>query len=78
MFGLVLVSAGVWLFRKRAQVRIAAEPDEEVEAQPDSEDALIDAILALDDLYQAGKLPEEAYRERRAELKDRLSALMGN
>ena len=78
VFGLVLVSAGVWLFRKRAQVRIAAEPDEEVEAQPDSEDALIDAILALDDLYQAGKLPEEAYRERRAELKDRLSALMGN
>ncbi len=29
----------------------------------------MDAILALDDLYQAGELPEEAYRLRRAELK---------
>jgi mono/diheme cytochrome c family protein len=78
VFGVVLVVAGVWLFRKRAQVRIAAEPDEETEAQPDNEEALVDAILALDDLYQAGKLPEDAYRARRAELKDRLGAILGN
>jgi hypothetical protein len=32
----------------------------------------MDAIIALDDMYQAGELPEEAYRERRAELKARL------
>jgi hypothetical protein len=36
----------------------------------------MDAILALDDLYQAGKLPEEAYRQRRAELKARLKEIV--
>jgi len=33
---------------------------------------VIDAIIALDDLYQRGELPEEAYLQRRAELKSRL------
>jgi cytochrome c553 len=40
-------------------------------------ETLMDAIIALDDLYQAGKLPETAYRERRAELKARLAEQMG-
>ncbi len=35
----------------------------------------MDAIIALDDLYQEGRLPEEAYQTRRAELKERLSQL---
>jgi hypothetical protein len=29
--------------------------------------------VALDDLFQAGKLPEVAYQERRADLKARLA-----
>jgi hypothetical protein len=33
----------------------------------------MDAIITLDDLYQAGELPEEAYRARRAQLKEKLS-----
>jgi hypothetical protein len=32
----------------------------------------LDAIVALDDLYQAGELPETAYQQRRADLKERL------
>ena len=32
----------------------------------------MDAIIALDDQYHAGNLPEEAYLERRAELKEKL------
>jgi len=32
----------------------------------------MDAILALDDQYHAGNLPEEAYLERRAVLKEKL------
>ena len=35
-------------------------------------ETLMDAIITLDDLYQAGDLPEEAYRQRRSELRDRL------
>ncbi len=39
----------------------------------ESSDALLEAVLALDDLYQAGNLPEPAYQERRTELKTRLA-----
>ncbi len=75
VFGAVLAGAGVWLFRQRksAAAPEAAEPDAPPYAE--SEDDLLDAILALDDLYKAGNLPAEAYQQRRAELKDRLRKL---
>jgi hypothetical protein len=41
----------------------------------DTVDSLMDGIIALDDMYQDGELPEEAYLKRRKELKDRLRAL---
>lgn len=37
-----------------------------------SRDALLDAIIALDDQYHTGQIPKTAYKERRAELKNRL------
>lgn len=43
----------------------------------ETKESLMDAILALDDLYQAGELPEEAYQQRRSYLKERLKAMMG-
>ena len=45
---------------------------------PDDPDALMDAIIALDDLYQAGDLPEQAYRERREAMKARLKEVLGS
>ncbi|MCK6481723.1 MAG: hypothetical protein L6R43_16740, partial [Planctomycetes bacterium] len=45
------------------------EEDEEEEEFESSEDVM-DAIIALDDLYRARKIPEEAYQKRRSELKD--------
>jgi len=74
-FGMVLIASGVWLFRKRS---LQTEIEEEVQTEfveTETEDSLLDAILALDDLHQAGKLPEDAYQERRIELKARLKAL---
>ena len=41
----------------------------------ESTDEVLDAILALDDLHRAGKLPDEAYQKRRNELKDTLRKL---
>jgi hypothetical protein len=66
----------VWFFRLRA----AQGRDELAEAEGESGesetiDSLLDAILTLDDLHQAGKLPEEAYQQRRADLKAQLKAL---
>lgn len=107
-FGLALVVAGVWLW-KRAGGRGSGGVGElgregagergswgageqggggageqggggageglKGEDAEEEREALMDAIIALDDMYQAGELPEEAYRERRAELKGRLKRL---
>jgi hypothetical protein len=35
----------------------------------------MDAIIALDDLHRAKKIPDEAYHLRREELKERLKEL---
>jgi len=79
-FGLVLIGAGAWLYgRKRDQG--PKFDDEELLAEPngkfaDRSEDVMDAILALDDLYKEGQLPEEAYLERRSELKARLKELL--
>jgi mono/diheme cytochrome c family protein len=80
VLGLVLLVAGVWLYQ-----RSRPAPDEAVEdetpvtvATAESPESLMDAILALDDLYQEGKLPEDAYLQRRSELKRRLERATGN
>jgi hypothetical protein len=79
VFGLALAGGGFWLFRQRRAQAWAAEGRTTYEpAEPaESAESILDAIVALDDLYQAGELPEEAYKERRAELKTRLKELRG-
>jgi mono/diheme cytochrome c family protein len=81
--GLVLVVAGVWLYRRngRAQVTDEAEAEPVVNAPAAEEstyndpETVMDAIIALDDLYASGELPEDVYLNRRAELKARLIEL---
>ncbi len=68
-----LGGAGWFILRRRTEP-LADEAYQEVLSKESPED-VIDAIIALDDLYQAGKLPREAYEQRRAELKARLAAL---
>ncbi len=76
VFGLALIGTGIWLYRQRkTQEEDFAESEVAEEEPEESEEALLDAILALDDLYQAGNLPEDAYQERRAALKERLRIL---
>jgi hypothetical protein len=84
--GLVLILAGVWISRRNrgftpvSQDEMAHGEESVLEAgeteTPADADALMDDIIALDDLYQAGELPETAYRERRAELKEKLKAIV--
>ena len=79
IFALVLGGAVYWFIRQRRalQPAYAAEGDgaDDVEEQETS-DSLLEAIVALDDLHQSGKLPEAAYHERRAELKARLAEVL--
>jgi LPXTG-motif cell wall-anchored protein len=77
VLGLALVGGGLWYLRRRREDLPEEEPvDEPVETE-DSREGLLDAIITLDDRYQSGELPEEAYRARRAELKERLRLLRG-
>jgi len=82
--GLVLIGAGVWLFRRSQRdydqddfIDENGEEPTSINDIPDDPNALMDAIIALDDLYQAGELPEEAYRQRRAVLKEQLREMIG-
>lgn len=60
-----------WQQARRPAWHQAAPPD-----SSESVDALLDAIVALDDLYRAGTLPADVYPERRAELLSRLRAAL--
>jgi hypothetical protein len=78
-FGIALLIAGVWLFR-RSQPVVEGAADEigaPTSAEMRDADTIMDKILALDDLYQEGELPESAYLQRRAELKERLKTVLG-
>ncbi|MEN4011305.1 MAG: c-type cytochrome [Chloroflexota bacterium] len=72
----VLAGGGFWYFRQRrvAESFAAVQPIEA--GLPESREALIDGIIALDDLYKAGKLDHATYQHRRTELKDRLRSVM--
>ena len=77
--GLVLIAVGIFLYFRDRKL-----PDEEDEEQEESEtdplgndrDAIMDAIITLDDQFKAGQISKEAYEERRAELKERLKELV--
>jgi len=74
-FGLALVLAGAWLFW-RDRKRITSEDDEILDDQgleeAENTDEILDAIIALDDQHNAGNIADEAYKQRRAELKEKL------
>ena len=75
--GVVLLAAlggAGWFILRQRKAPVTVDPYQENLSNEKPEDVM-DAIIALDDLYQAGKLPKEAYEQRRAELKARLAAL---
>lgn len=78
--GVVLIGTGIYLWQ-RNRIEDDEWDDKDAKAEGDevhemhvaeNQEDLMDAIIALDDLYRAGDLPEEAYRNRREELKARL------
>lgn len=74
VLGMALILLGAWFYWRERQA--AGDTSEEAEDAPfESEEEVLDAILALDDLHRAGKLSEAAYQTRRAELKEQLEAM---
>jgi cytochrome c5 len=77
-----LVLAGVLWLRQRKAVAptpVTLRPADGWQEPPANADrqTLLRAVAALDDAYEAGKLDEETYQERRALLMERLLPLMG-
>lgn len=74
--GVALILAGAWMYLRDRRQSGAEEEETEEEEEFESSEDVMDAIIALDDLYRARKIPEEAYQKRRAELKDILKEMM--
>lgn len=67
---LVLLSSGYYIYQRRKALEHIHKEAEEAEKL--DKDSLMDAIIALDEQYKGGKISEKVYRQRRAELKEKL------
>ncbi len=75
--GVTMIAAGLWLYRRHAPAPEKSDASlAEEEALPPDADSIMDAILALDDLYLEGSLPADAYHQRREELKAHLRQVL--
>ena len=73
--GLILLITGVWLFlRNRRQEN---ESPDGSEVSEKSQEELLDSIIALDDLFAMGEIPEKAYHLKRTQLKDEFKSISG-
>ena len=72
-FGAALIIIGLFLWRRNQVDEDEDFFDDETddEFEDDSAEDIMDAIIALDDQYKSDGLPEGAYRQRRAVLKDK-------
>lgn len=75
VLGVLLIGGAGWLYFRDSKQKEADEEDIEGEEEFEDSSSVLDAIIALDDLHRGGKIPEEAYQKRRAELKEQLKKL---
>lgn len=74
--GLALIGLGAWMYLRDRNARpLPADAPEDEQDEFDDAASVMDAILALDDLHRAKKIPDAAYQQRRAELKEQLKRL---
>ncbi len=78
--GSVVVMGGAWLYQRQSRNQpVAPLPAEEplpIHIEEMSTEELMDSIIALDERFKAGDLPESAYLKQRKMLKDRLRDLL--
>jgi len=70
--GIALILAGAWMFIRDRRKGNEEVSEEEGDDEFEDSESLMDAIIALDDLHRSGKLSDEAYQQRRTELKNAL------
>ncbi len=67
--GVVLILAGLWLYMRDRKKEQEFENEEQ---EFEDTESIMDAIIALDDLHRVGTLTDQAYQQRREELKNAL------
>ncbi|HMN13939.1 MAG TPA: hypothetical protein PKD55_16615 [Bellilinea sp.] len=73
ILALALIGAVIWFMTNRKRSMNQQDcPDKNI---PESREDVMDAIIALDDCFQEGRIEEAAYKSRRAELKEKLKEL---
>lgn len=70
VFSAALIAAAVWMMRSRQEAAISLQSED-----PQDAVALMDAIIALDEQYEAGDVAPDEYKQRRAALKAQLRVL---
>lgn len=74
--GVTLILAGVFMYLRDRKKNEEEDEDEDSEEADDDmyedTESIMDAVIALDDLHRAGKISDEAYKKRRAELMNAL------
>jgi mono/diheme cytochrome c family protein len=68
----VLFISGSLVLQRFSREKSARKPAIIQPSEQTSQEAILDAIIALDDQFHAGQIPQAAYRELRYELKERL------
>lgn len=71
VLGVGLLVSGIWLYFHRVQT---ADQDH----QKLDRDRILDSIVALEDLYQAGEIDERSFQQKRDQLKDELRKSIKN
>lgn len=62
---LLAIISAVFFLRKKMKVN---EVGDDIDADEEDMESLLDAVIALDDAFQSGEIPESAYYNRRNEL----------
>lgn len=70
--GLALIVAGSLMYRRDRNMQAEESPEDEFDTPED----VMDAIIALDDLHNRKKISEQAYKNRRTELKKILKEVL--
>ncbi|HIE56718.1 MAG TPA: hypothetical protein EYP88_00600 [Anaerolineales bacterium] len=72
--GVAMIGVGIYFW-----ARTRSDNDEDMldaDFPADNPEELMDAIIVLDDLFRDGEIPEDAYRQRRAALKEYLQQML--
>lgn len=72
VLGGVLLLSGVWLYFRQRRRNLEEDGSEETFGEREE---ILDAIIALEDLFKVGEITEKTYRKKRQEFKDQLNSL---